>query len=279
MGSSSRSRGGPTPGGNDPQMTRRDVLALAALGAIVGVPDTATRGRTGGTARLWRAYLAGADLVRPGRDAIPRHAIHDLLRAARCDAEADAGRADGAQPGGILVGDRRRPELQLRAAGRCHVPQRRAGDRRGREILLRALSRCGEGHAARSGRLGGHRRHTAHHVQAEESLAGLPDVLCRHHRCGLGRAEEVRREGRRRRLQEGADRRRTIQVRLVHAGCGTGAGGLRELLAQSPQRQTTGAEGDTGGGDPARRPEARRDRYRLLDPRRACRRNCGRRRD
>ena len=42
MGSSSRSRGGPTPGGNDPQMTRRDVLALAALGAIVGVPDTAT---------------------------------------------------------------------------------------------------------------------------------------------------------------------------------------------------------------------------------------------
>ena len=42
MGSSSRSRGGPTPGGNDTQMTRRDVLALAALGAIVGVPDTAT---------------------------------------------------------------------------------------------------------------------------------------------------------------------------------------------------------------------------------------------
>jgi peptide/nickel transport system substrate-binding protein len=42
MGSASRDRGGPTPGGNDPQFTRRDVLALAALGAIVGVPGTAT---------------------------------------------------------------------------------------------------------------------------------------------------------------------------------------------------------------------------------------------
>ena len=45
------------------------------------------------------------------------------------------------------------------------------------------------------------------------------------------------------------------------------------------QRQTTGAEGDTGRGDPARRLEARRGRRRLLDPRRACRRNCSRRRD
>jgi peptide/nickel transport system substrate-binding protein len=42
MGSSSRSRGGPTPGGNDTPMTRRDVLALAALGAIAGAPGTAT---------------------------------------------------------------------------------------------------------------------------------------------------------------------------------------------------------------------------------------------
>lgn len=41
MGSSNRSRGGPTPGGNDTQMTRRDVLALAALGAIAGAPGTA----------------------------------------------------------------------------------------------------------------------------------------------------------------------------------------------------------------------------------------------
>ncbi len=41
MGSSNRSRGGPTPGGNDTQMTRRDVIALAALGAIAGAPGTA----------------------------------------------------------------------------------------------------------------------------------------------------------------------------------------------------------------------------------------------
>src|SRR5450755_1158917 len=42
MGSSNRSRGGPTPGGNDTQMTRRDVLALAALGAIAGAPGKVT---------------------------------------------------------------------------------------------------------------------------------------------------------------------------------------------------------------------------------------------
>ena len=34
MGSSGRSRGGPSPGGNDIEMTRRDLLALAALGAV-----------------------------------------------------------------------------------------------------------------------------------------------------------------------------------------------------------------------------------------------------
>ena len=35
---------------------------------------------------------------------------------------------------------------------------------------------------------------------------------------GLDRPEEVRREGRRRRLQEGADRRRSLPVRQLHAG-------------------------------------------------------------
>jgi peptide/nickel transport system substrate-binding protein len=41
MGSSNRSRGRPTPGGNDTRISRREVLALAAMGAISGAPDLA----------------------------------------------------------------------------------------------------------------------------------------------------------------------------------------------------------------------------------------------
>ena len=58
-------------------------------------------------------------------------------------------------------------------------------------------------------------------------VAGFHHLLCRRHRRRLDRAEEVRGEGRRRRIQEGADRRRAIQVRLVHARRRAGAGGLR----------------------------------------------------
>ena len=39
--------------------------------------------------------------------------------------------------------------------------------------------------------------------------------------------QEIRGEGRRRRVQEGADRRGAVQVRLVHAGHRAGAGGVR----------------------------------------------------
>ena len=55
-------------------------------------------------------------------------------------------------------------------------------------------------------------------LPAQAAVAGLHDLL-RHagHRRGLDRPEEVRREGRRGRLQEGAGRRRPLPVRLVHA--------------------------------------------------------------
>ena len=49
--------------------------------------------------------------------------------------------------------------------------------------------------------------------RAEGAVAGLPDLLRQRHRRRLGRAEEIHREGRRRRVQEGADRRRPVQVR------------------------------------------------------------------
>ena len=78
-----------------------------------------------------------------------------------------------------------------------------------------------------------------------------PDFLtfyATRHRRRLDRAEEIRREGRRRRLQEGADRRRPLQVRLVHAGRRAGAGGVRGLLAQDAERQAPGLQGDPRRG-------------------------------
>src|SRR5256885_15258016 len=49
---------------------------------------------------------------------------------------------------------------------------------------------------------------------------------------GVDRAQEVRREGRRRRLQEGAGRPRALQVREPHTRHRAGDGSVRGLLAQ-----------------------------------------------
>ena len=102
-----------------------------------------------------------------------------------------------------------------------------------------------------------------------QAVARFPHLLFQRHRRRLDRAEEVCRERRRGRLQEGADRRRPLQVRLVHPGRRTGDGGVRRLLAQGAHREEAGLEGDPGRDHAARGAEARRGRYRLLDPRRA----------
>ena len=65
------------------------------------------------------------------------YALHDAT------GEADAGPAAGAMPRAILVGRRRRPELRVRPAQGCAVPQWRAGHRGGCEVLVRALPRRG----------------------------------------------------------------------------------------------------------------------------------------
>ena len=89
------------------------------------------------------------------------------------------------------------------------------------------------------------RRSAARALPPQAAVARLHDLL-RHagHRRRLDRAQEVRREGRRRRLQEGARRRRPVQVRLVHAGRRAGAGGVRAVLAQDPEREAAGLRVD-----------------------------------
>ena len=113
------------------------------------------------------------------------------------------------------------------------VPQRRSGHRGGREVLVRAIQGRRGPAAEGQGQGGADRRSAPRALPAQGTVARLHGLL-RHlgHRRGLDRAQEVRREGRRRGLQEGADRSRTLQVRLVQAGRRAGDGGLRRLLAQ-----------------------------------------------
>ena len=200
-----------------------------------GAAPRRSRGGAAGPADLGRARLAGADLVRPGRDLGDHHAVHGALRTARRAGKADAGKAAGAEPRRILVGVGGRPQLRVRAAPGRHVPQRRSGHRRGRQVLVRALSRRLARHDEGAGGGGRDARSAPRALQAQGAVARFPDVLRQRHRRRLDRAEEIRREGRRRGLQEGAGRRRPLQIRLVHAGRRAGAGGIRAATgARSP---------------------------------------------
>src|SRR6516165_874646 len=69
------------------------------------------------------------------------------------------------------------------------------------------------------------------------------------HRGRLDRGEKICREGRRRRLQKGADRGRAIQIRVVYAWCRTGDGGVRRVLAQGAERQADRVQGHSRRGD------------------------------
>ena len=106
------------------------------------------------------------------------------------------------------------------------------------------------------------------------AVAGLHDLL-RHlrDRRGLDRAQEVRRAGGRRRLQEAPDRARALQVREPHPRRRAGDGGQRGLLAQDALGEAAGLQERAGGHHAAGHAQARRGRHRL-----PARRAAGRRR-
>ncbi|MBM3220183.1 MAG: hypothetical protein FJZ38_16170 [Candidatus Rokubacteria bacterium] len=70
-----------------------------------------------------------------------------------------------------------------------------------------------------------------------KDVGRLPHVLRgAGHRRRLDRAAEISREGRRRRVQEGAGRRGAVQVRVVHARRRAGPRRQRAILAQGAER-------------------------------------------
>ena len=157
-------------------------------------------------------------------------------------------------------------EFTLRKGVRFH--NARARDGGGRQVFLRAVP--GRGVRAREGaraERGG--RGPARTLPPQAAVARLHDVLHELHGSGLDRAEEVRGEGGRRRLQEGPGGRRSVPIRILHPGRGDGPRGLRRLLAQGPRRETPGVSRHprrvlTRGGL-----EARRSRRRILRARTA----------
>ena len=186
-----------------------------------------------------RPRLDRPDVVRSRRAHRHHHDHEGALRAARRHGEADARQCHGAVAGGVLVHGQGRPELRVRAAQGRRLPQRRSLDRGGREVQLRALPRRRRQAPEGPGVGGGDRRLSPGALPAEGAVAGFPDVL-RHarHRSRLDRAEEVRREGRRRGLQEGAGRGRAVQARVVQPRHRAGLRGPRPLLAQGACRSS-----------------------------------------
>ena len=126
------------------------------------------------------------------------------------------------------------------------VPQRRPRHGRGREVLLRAL----RGAAAKAFKdrvaaveIAGP---AAGALPPQGAVARLHDVLRdAGHRRGLDRPEEVRREGRRRGLQEGARRGGAVQVRLVHARRRAGLEAFDGYWRKTPQREAARLQGQS----------------------------------
>ncbi len=164
---------------------------------------------------LGHPRVAGADLVRSRGDHRDRHAVPGHVRAPRRAGEAAARQPAGAEPRRVVDGLARRARVRVRAAQRDALPHRRPRDPGRRQVLLRALPRRrAEGlQGPRDGSRDPRREPRA--LPFERTVARLPDVLLERDRGGLDRAPKVRRESRRRGVQEGAGRRRAVPVRLA----------------------------------------------------------------
>ena len=150
-----------------------------------------------------RARDARLALARSGRHRGADHAVHGALRDPRRPREADAGRPQYAEPGGVVVGVEGRHHLRVRHQKGRPLPHRRRRDRGRRQVLLRALPRQRQQAPEGEGEGDPDRGSEPRPLRAEGAVAGLHgDLWHLRDRRGLDRPEEVHREGRRGGLQE-----------------------------------------------------------------------------
>ena len=236
------------------------MLCALLTGGLVG--SGGCPGQAGRRDALGALRDAAPCLVRSGRGVGTADAVLGPLRASRRAREADARQHAEPQPGGVVDGQRRPAGLRVQAARGAQVPQRRFLHRRGREVQL--PPREGLQDPPRQGPGGGGGRARSRALRPSRALAGLHNLL-RHHpvRGGLDRAQDLRRAGGRRRLQEGARRARSLQVRQLHTRHRAGDGSERRLLAEGPLGEAARLQDRAGEHDAAGHAEARRGRHRL----------------
>ena len=224
------------------------------------------RGGAGRSGDLGDSRLARPHVVRSRRNHGDRDAVHGDVRAARRDGEAAARQPAGAQSGRVVDASRADGlayEFVLRNGVRFHN-----GDPVSAEDVKFSFERY-RGAASKTFK----ERVAAVEIPGPTRVRfrlkePWPDFLT-FYSSATGAGWIVPKnyidEGRRRRLQEGADRRRPLSIRLVHAGRRARARGRRPVLAQVPAREAAGLQDDPGPVDAIRRAQARRDRHQLLD--------------
>ena len=203
-------------------------------------------------------------MARSGGDGGVHHAVHDPVRRPRRAGQAAARRHEHAQPGRVVERVEGPSHVHVHASEEREVPRRLPGQRRGREVLVRALQRR-QCHAA-EGQGQGRPDRLAHTgaLRSEGAVARL-HALLRHHRLRrrLDRPQALRRQGRRGRLQEGADRRGPLSRRVLQPRRGDRPRGVRRLLAQGAEHQAPCDAHDDRGDHARGRAEAGRGRSRV----------------
>src|SRR6202011_5955833 len=193
-------------------MSRRDLLALAALGIVVGAPSSATAASPEGQL-TWGVHVSLAPIWFDPADVsgiitpfMVLYALHDAMvklmpgqSPAPSLAEAWSASEDG------LTYD-----FTLRQGTLFHN-----GDPVMAEDVKFSFERYrGASHDLMMERVAAVEIPTrsARSLQAQKAVARLPYLLCQRHRRRLDRAQEICRNGRGGGVQKGADRRRALQI-------------------------------------------------------------------
>ena len=186
-------------------MTRRDLLAASALGLLAGTPRPARAAAPEGQL-TWAMHVSVPPTwFDPADTQAIIIAVHDPVRAARRDGQADAGHAAGAEPRQIVVRLRRTAstyDFVLRDGAKFHNGEPVTGE----DVKFSFERYRGANHDLmhRTGRRRS-RLPMPQHVRfkLKEPWPDFMTFYSSAERRRLDRAEKVCRKGRRRRLQEG----------------------------------------------------------------------------
>jgi len=208
------------------QVTRRDIFALAALGLVAGVSRSAIAGGPAGQL-TWGVHVTLAPswfdpAETPGviTPFMQLYALHDAMaKPMPGNPQAPSLAESWSASEDALTFD-----FVLREGTKFHNEDPVTAE----DVKFSFERYKGASHDLMKERVAAVETpgFAARPVHAQKAMARFSDILFKRHRSRLGRAQEIHRKGRRRRVQERADRRRSVQIRLVHPGHRGGVRGL-----------------------------------------------------